>query len=387
MKKSFLVTMVFIFSFVFSQEENIGYIVEHNQKIKIEYIMYNPPLRINKVDNQKDINYSQIEGLLQSYLSADNLEWAKSEYIDKNDPIVRDETHFEAVKKRSIDDYIQFETAYIFSYQAKKYAFVKYSLIFEKLPFPWTSLMVLEKQNDRWYISKLINQNQILSFLGNLRSNIIAEILTRKSADVDTQKIINENSVNNLLSIQKISLYIENLDEKLKNKLYDERIMDSEVDFRNASLNSKKESFKAEVYHPFLIERFLIEEYEKTEKGLLKSEKTIEKYKKTPEILFLKEQNPTDFISKITIQYEKEGIKDHYIKYRQQNKENIAVVRQNNDFQIIEQELITGLKNVFIKYDTQYLENLIKNPKKEFVGNSGGINIDELIQYMNNHKK
>lgn len=387
MKKSFLVVMVFVFSFVFSQEENVGYIVEHNQKINIEYIMYNPPLRINKVDNQKYINYSQIEGLLQSYLSADNIEWAKSEHIDKTDEITRNDEHFEAVKKIGKEDYIQFENAYLFNYVNKEYAFVKYSLIFEKLPFPWTSLMILEKQNDRWYISKLINQNQILLFLGDLKSNIIAEILTRKSTDVDIQKIINENSVNKLLSVQKIALYIENLDEKLKNKLYDERIIDSEVDFRNASLNSKKESFKAEVYHPFLIEQFLIEEYEKTEKGLLKSEKTTEKYKNTPEFLFLREQIPTDFISKITIQYTKEGIKDYYIKYRQQNKENIAVVRQNNDFQIIEQEIITGLKNVFIKYDTQYLENLIENPKKEFVGNSGGVNISELIRYINTNQK
>lgn len=386
MKKSFLVAMTFVFSFVFSQEEDLGYIVEHNQKINIEYIMYNPPLRINKVNSQKDIDYSQIEGLLQSYLSANNIEWAKSEYIDKTDEITRDEEHFKAVKKIGKEDYIQFESAYLFNYTNKEYAFVKYSLIFEKLPFPWTSLMVLEKQNNRWYISKLINQNQILLFLGDLKSSIIAEILTRKSTDVDVQKIINENSVNNLLSIQKVSLYIENLDEKLKNKLYDERIIDSEVDFRNASLNSKKESFKAEVYHPFLIEQFLIEEYEKTEKGLLKSEKAIEKYKNAPEILILNEKIPTDFIGKITIQYTKEGVKDYYIKYKQQNKENIAIVRQNGDFQIIEQEKIIGLKKAFTKYGVQYLESLIEKPQKEFVGNSGGINIDELIQYVNNQK-
>lgn len=382
MKKNFLVAMTFVFSFVFSQEENIGYIVEHNQKIDIEYITYNPPLRINKVDNQKNINYSQIEGLLQSYLSADNIEWAKSEYIDKTDEITRDEEHFKAVKKSGKEDYIQLENAYLFRYTNKEYAFVKYSLIFEKLPFPWTSQMILEKQNNRWYISKLINQNQIVSFLGNLKSNIIAEILTRKSTDADIQKIINENSVNNLMSMQKISLYIENLDEKLKNKLYDERIIDSEINFRNASLNPKKEHFKAEVYHPFLIEQFLIEEYEKTQKGLLKTEKTTEKYKNTAEFLLLNEQIPTDFISKITIEYEKSGVKYYYIKYKQQNKENIAVVRQNNDFQIVEQEIITGLKNIFMKYDAQYLEKLIENPKKEFVGNSGGINIDELIRYV-----
>ena len=77
-----------------------NFIVEKNEEIDITYSIYSPPLKINPVKFQKDIDYSKISGLLQSYLSADNLEWALSDYFVKPNSIDRNQEHFVAVKKQ-----------------------------------------------------------------------------------------------------------------------------------------------------------------------------------------------------------------------------------------------------------------------------------------------
>lgn len=380
MRKIMTLVMGIVTNYLIAQQENVGYIVERNIETNVEYISYTPPLRINKVENQNQIDYSKIEGLLQSYLSANNLQWAKSEYIDENDPIVRDEEHFQTVKKSSIEDYIQLETAYIFNYQTKKYAFVKYSLIFEKMPFPWTSLMVLENKNNRWYISKLINQNQILLFLGNLSNESIMKILNKDEKDKEIKSLIDKVFIENKLSMTKVSLLVDDFDDNLKRKFYDKRILDEEAEFRNGALNAQKQIIKTSVLHPFLIESFRINEYDSKDKNILKSEKSIGKYSNTPEFLLLNPNTPTDFLSKIEINFGDEK-KHYYIKYKQ-NKSNVSIIEENNGiFIFTEKEEIKGLRELFLKYETSYIENLFNNPKKEYLGNSGGINISELVEY------
>lgn len=381
MRKIMTLVMGIVTNYLVAQQENVGYIVECNIETNVEYISYTPPLRINKVEHQNQIDYSKIEGLLQSYLSANNLQWAKSEYIDENDPIVRDEEHFQAVKKSSIEDYIQLETAYIFNYQTKKYAFVKYSLIFEKMPFPWTNLMVLENRNNRWYISKLINQNQILLFLGNLSNESIINILNKDEKDKEIKSLIDKVFIENKLSMTKVSLLVDDFDDNLKRKFYDKRILDEEAEFRNGTLNAQKQIIKTSVLHPFLIEGFRINEYDSKDKNILKSEKSVEKYSNTPEFLLLNPNTPTDFLSKIEINFG-DGKKYFYIKYKQ-NKSNVSIIEESNgNFIFTEKEEIKGLRELFLKYEASYLENLFNNPKKEYLGNSGGVNINELIRYI-----
>ncbi|MEC3908212.1 hypothetical protein VOI54_14370 [Tamlana sp. 2201CG12-4] len=218
---------IIIFSILFICVNTIvlgqGFIVEVNRDIDIKYQLYSPPLRINQVESQKEINYSKIEGLLQSYLSADNLEWALSDYFVKPKSISRNQEHFDTVKKYENEDYIQLESAYLFRHNEREFAYVKYSMIFEKLPFPWVSLLVLEKINNRWYLSKLINQNQILLLLGNTTPQFLLQCFDKESKDKNISKIISESTVNNIISMRRLSLSINDFDSKLKEKFYDNR--------------------------------------------------------------------------------------------------------------------------------------------------------------------
>lgn len=382
MKK--LILLLFIHFVTYSQDNN-GYIVEYNTPISVNFQAYEIPLRINKVESQDQIDYSSISGLLQSYLSADNIDWAMSEYSDKQEKIVRDDEHFDAVKKSTINDYIQLETTYAFNYKNRKFAIVKYSLIFEKLPFPWTSLMILENKNNHWYISKLLNQNQVLLFLGNSSNEFIINCLSKKMIDSDLRIIIEKSNINGIVSISKLSLELNLFDERLKKKFYDSRITNDKAEFRNAAQNSISKEYKFDLYHPFLIKSFKILEYQNADKNIIKNEKNVNLYQAEPEILLLDEKSPTDFLSKIIIDF---GDKSYYlIKYRKNNKSAVTVVEYiNNQFNITENGEIKGLENIFLKYNLSFLKELIENPKQDFLGNSSGVNINELIRYILQNK-
>lgn len=112
MKKLFIILLLSFHYVAYSQNNN-GYVVEYNLPVTVEFDVYDTPLRINKVELQNQIDYSSIKGLLQSYLSANNINWAKSEYINKEEKITRDNEHFVAVKKSTINDYIQLESAWL----------------------------------------------------------------------------------------------------------------------------------------------------------------------------------------------------------------------------------------------------------------------------------
>lgn len=382
MKK--LIFLLF-FNFATYSQDNNGYIVEYNMPISVEFQVYETPLRINKVESQNQINYSSISGLLQSYLSANNIDWAMSEYIDKQEKIVRDNEHFDAVKKSTVNDYIQLETAYTFNYQNRKFAIVKYSLIFEKLPFPWTSLMILENENNHWYISKILNQNQVLLFLGNSSNDFIINCLSGNMIDSNSKEIIEKSKINGIVSMSKLSLELNLFDERLKKKFYDSRITNDKAEFRNGVQNSISKEYKFNLHHPFLIKSFKILEYQITDKNIIKNEKNVNSYQDKPEILLLDEKTPTDFLSKITIDF---GDKSYYlIKYRKNNKDAVMVVEYiNNQFNITENSKIKEMENIFLEYKLSFLKELIENPKQDFLGSSGGVNINELISYILKNK-
>lgn len=383
MKNFFLIIMLFYSFFTYSQNNN-GYIVEYNYPISVEYQTYTPPLRINKIEKQDEVDYSQISGLLQSYLSANNIEWAKSEYIDSEEKIVRDEEHFEAVKKSGINDYIQLETVYTFNYQNRKFAYVKYSLIFEKLPFPWTNLMILENKNNHWYISKLINQNQILLLLGNASEEFIIECLNQKTNDLDVKKIVEKSRMNDRISMSKLSLQINSFDDRLKNKFYDRRIINDRIDFRDASLNASLKTYKFDLYHPFLIKLFEIYEYKDSSK-IIKEDKNAVAYQNKPEFMLLTNE-PISFLNKIFIDF---GDKQFYlIKYKRNTKTIVDILENNNGhFKFAENNSLRELSTIFVKYKFSLIRELIKNPKKEYMGSSGGVNIDEMLEYIKKNKK
>lgn len=380
----------------YSQSDNLGVVIEHEKLLDIDYVVYDPPLRINQVQNQSEIDYSKIEGLLQSFYSASNMDWALSDYLDKEAETARDEEHFEAVKNTDVEkNYIQMETIYKFQYNSRQFAYIKYSFIMDGVPFPVIGMMSAEKYKNRWYISNLLNQNSVITILSNLEVSVLNDIFNGKSNDSDISEIINKTKgYSGFFDFYIMYKIYDDLMAKkeIKNKLKDKRLIIRDYEFRNATLNSTSTTDKYKVSHPFILEYAIFSKYQSNNQNLVIDEKNRKRYENKPELLLLG-NTPIDLIHKFS--FVEGDIKYHIIKYKDDVSKIATIEEKNGTYSILKsgkydlwEKLFISIKSdVFIQLFSKQIsdKNLIEMVDYN-KGSSGGVNIDVLARYIENNK-
>lgn len=372
------------------QTFNEGYIVEYNRLIDAEYSVYNPPLRINKTISQDKIDYSKIEGLVQSYFSASNKDWALEEYLDKNTKLIRDEEHFEAVKKSGLQDFIQIETIYQFNYSGHKMAYVKYSFIFEKIPFPVIGILSLEKVNNRWYINNLLNQGALLFILSKMDTTFLFDVFNRKSTDIQINEFIKNSKNTNSEVTELVDIYKKI--EKLKvdnpsflNKIVDQRLIKNNINFRNASEKILLSNTKFQIYQPFIYDNVQLFEYNKSEINIIKSDKSFEKYINSPESVLIN-NIPINLIYKAKVIVANEEY--ILIKFEREKKLFVSTIKTNNGvFSIVNLQELQVMNELVKICKYTFLKSILSNKNSQIQGvilegSDGGVNVSEALEYI-----
>lgn len=399
MKNNFFLTVSFLmYSLVFSQSNsNTGIIVEYNELLEVKYEIYNPPLKILQVKSQSQIDYSNIKGLIQSFYSASNLEWALSDYLNENPTTARDEEHFNAVLNTDFDkNYIQIETIYNFEINNRQFAFIKYSFIMDEIPFPIIGIMSAEKNNGRWYINNLLNQNDILAYLSTFDQSVINGFFSKENKNAKLneigRKFINEQGYFDLTLVTKN--YSELLaDSDIKKLVKDKRLLDPNLPFKNASFNSNPKIYHYEVIHPFILQKSMFSEYTSKEKNLVNDEKTLKRFQNEPESLLLSTE-PIDLIHKFY--FSKDNQKYFIIKYNDGNANRVKTfVKKRDNFTLVEDDIFKKWENLFLKIRSSFFveiskekstETRIQKIKNEVKSISTGVNLDLLSEYIKENK-
>ncbi|MFD0993575.1 hypothetical protein [Tenacibaculum geojense] len=378
-------------------EENNGIVIEYNKDLSIEYITYNLPLRIDKVENQSKIDYSKIEGLVQSFFSASNLKWALSDYLSENPKTGRGKKHFDAVKELNPqNNYAQLETIYKFLYNSRQFAYVKYSLITEKIPFPIIGMLSLEKKDDRWYISNLFNQSDVQLTFANLNQNVIRDLFSQKSNNSEIVKIA--NSLKNSKGYFDFTIINEMYsdlmsDRKTKTLLKDKRLIDRNVNFRNASFESEPVTSKHMVSQPFILDKAIFTEYSSREQSIIKDEKNQDKFSGKPESILLKD-TPISLIHKF---YFVDNDENYFIiKYVDNDVKKVVTIKENSGvYLIVEPNKFKSWENLFLQIKGSFFIDLLQlditdknliEIKKENSSISKGINLDLLSIHIEKNK-
>jgi len=391
MKKQILILLI-IFNFTpsFSQD-NEGIIVQYNKPMEIEYLIYNPPLKIKQVKNQSKINYSEIEGLIQSRFSVSNEKWDLSDYLDKKEIRKRDEKFYKSVKNRNFKkNYIQIETIYKFKHNNREFAYIKYSKIMDKAPFPFIGTLSAEKHNDRWYINYLYNQTNIFHMFSNFEPKVLNSIFKLKSNDKEVVKIINSIKGDN--GNFDFSLMSNVFDSLMKNKsgrklIRDKRLTIMDYGFRNAIANSKPLTYNYTINHPFLLKKSVFTHYTNKNKNITNSEKNIKFYTNKPESLLLN-NSPISLINKF---YFVDDNKEYYIiKYLDKTTKVVTIQKEKGLFTLLDSNKYKAWEDMFLKikgssFIALFQSNTDSIIKNKIKGISTGINIDLLSSYIKNN--
>jgi hypothetical protein len=398
MKNKFLITLFSLcYILIYSQNNsNKGIVIEYNKLLPIEYIVYNPPLKIVQINKQSKIDYSKIGGLIQSFYSASNLKWALSDYLDKNITTSRDKEHFEAVKKTNVNkNYIQIETIYKFLYNSKQFAYIKYSFIMDKVPFPFIGSMSAEKHENRWYISNLLNQSDILAFLSNFDQNAVKSLFSRKSSNQEIINIANKlRNEEGYFDFTLLNKMFSNLMSNLETKqiLKDKRLIIENTPFRNAVLKSVPQSFKYEVYQPFILEKAIFSEYSLKGERIVNDEKTKKRFSNKPESVLLKEK-PISLISKF--HFIEDNINYYIVKYVDGLKKTITIQEKSGKYSILKSDNFKSWEDLLLKMKGDFFIKLSKKDindgdlskiKEEITSISKGVNLDLLSKYVKENK-
>jgi hypothetical protein len=274
MKKIIIITILFTYNIFYSQsEKSNGYVLEYNSLKDFQYQVLKPT-KIKLANSQNEIDYSKIEGLLQSYFSANNINWAKSDYLDSTVTITRDKEHFEKIKTLDKNtNYIELENIYNFKYNNQDMAYIKFSFTFSGVPFQLLNFLSLTKKNGRWYIYNLPNQVKISMCLTNLNNSFLLDVLKPKSLNF----IKNKSSKYGYVDFDLLFDNYQALDKNEKRKIEDDRIWNQQIgfDYNKKTIDAM---ISNKVLQTFVFENSVFSEYGKNE-WLYNDLKIKEKYK------------------------------------------------------------------------------------------------------------
>ncbi|AZJ36018.1 hypothetical protein D6T69_10985 [Tenacibaculum singaporense] len=381
---SLLLTIVTISYSQFKKGEGIA--IRFSKEVIATYKIYETPLRINQVASQKEIDYSTYEGLIQSFFSASNRKWALSEYLDGRTKIVRDKEHFEAVKKNDTSkNYIQIETVYEYNYNGRNMAFLKYSFIMEKIPFPIIGVISIEKVKDRWYISDLLNQEYMISIFSNFEPAILLELLKGKSEDDFIKGLIKKTRGKNKgLDFEKLAnIYRGWYKVKKTESLYkvkDKRLIVEGYNYPKAKLRQTPEVFKIKTEQDFILEKSFFSEYLLNDNKLVSNEKTKKKYERKPEFNLI-DKEITTLISKFT--FEDNNNTYSIIKYSRNNINKAILYKKDSNGYVEINDRFTNWVSLFENIKPQLLYDLYENNKlielkREVLDKNKVLNLDKL---------
>ena len=396
MKIKLINLLILLYAFtVQGQQENLGIIVEYTAPIDLTFQTYEPPLKIIKASQKESIDYKEIEGLLQSFFSASDMEWVLSDYLAENATTPRDETHFEAIKKIDADkNYIQLEMVYGFNYQDRQMAYVRYSFIMNQMPFPIIGILSAEFSEGRWFINTLLNQSDVFTVLSNLEPAVLKQLFSGKSTNADINKIIAKTKRNGQFDMFLMGqLYSEfNKDESIRSQMKDKRLIIEDYEFKNASLAVKPVSTKYTILNPFVLDQAKFSKYTKKDKGVLYDEKGQKAYESKPEAIVLK-TTPIDFMVKLEFTTQRKTF--HLIKYFDSEAQVVLIANNEGNFSISQSKQFDSWKMFFTEIKSEVLNSIFNKDNggsklqkiiKDASRPDGGINIDALIAYFEDNR-
>jgi hypothetical protein len=282
---------------------------------------------------------------------------------------------------------------YKFDYLAHKMAYVKYSFINEKIPFPIIGIMSIENLKNRWYISNLLNQGAIQSILSRTSPDFLKDFFNGTSSNPQHNEFIQKNK--NKFGIVDILSFYKNI-SKLKEdnlafykEITDQRLIVEKTEFRNAKYKSIPSIIKFKISQPFVYDNFQMFEYSKSENNLTKLDKRSEKYSTKPEYLIIDEKEPTDLLANIKITIENENY--YLIKFQKSEKKTVQVIKNTNGvFSLFNSKDFNKVIDLLLLTKASYLKNMLSNQdlliQKYITGSDDGVNIDLIHDYVVSNK-
>lgn len=159
----------------------------------IKVLKYEKNTLLKKINFFNKVSNTNPEALMESILSASNLEWYNYNRISKRDKSSQD---FNSIKEASVND-LFFELLYKFSFEVNgfEYSIIKFYIHDRGKIFGFAESM--KKIDDRWYATSEAQISKLLFFFMAIDTHYIESIFNQKMTDNQVLNVIIRESIKN----------------------------------------------------------------------------------------------------------------------------------------------------------------------------------------------
>ncbi len=265
MSKRFMqIIFLLLCSIIYSQG-----VIEYNKKIPVNFFISEESDKIFKNSEIEQINP---EFTVQSYFFATDSTSLNTNFLDKNDYLIKDEKHYEGIKSLKNDkNYIIILHKFFYKHNGNEMCYINFIFKLENIDFTIPTNLSLIKKDNKWYIYQLGNQIELNEVLWRLKSCVLSDLINGNvSQNEDLNDILKKVWINNSLNIS---------------SLYDQLINWGDSDLNKFTLKENndcsitKKEVEGIVTTTFLFDNVKIELLKNSQNKDLKKELGLELYK------------------------------------------------------------------------------------------------------------
>lgn len=173
-------------------------VFEYSLDKEISFMVYSETgNRLKKISKPEDFKTDNPEAVVMSYFFATSNSALSNLFMDKENFIPKDSSHFDRIEKSAVEDiYVQLLHKTSYTFQGDERCYVMFIVHIKDVPFLFPTLLSLVKKGDRWFIDKIDNQQKLTDSLIMFKPCVLSNIVEGESENIDISTIINKIRAN-----------------------------------------------------------------------------------------------------------------------------------------------------------------------------------------------
>lgn len=203
LQKIIILLVIISTELVYSQK----ILIEYDKNYNVNFKIYKPNENVLYKISKSESSNNTVEKLAQSYFFASDIDWDKSNYFEESDFEPKKDSNYESLKKlNNTKNYLTLLHKFSFTIEGNEFCYLMFIVNIDGIDFKFPTCITCIKKGNKWYITKLYNQNKLYEILLTFKSFRLLQLLKgEKTGSLQMDNLIaNTRDLNSNLDIEKL---------------------------------------------------------------------------------------------------------------------------------------------------------------------------------------
>ncbi|MEG1589266.1 hypothetical protein [Chryseobacterium sp.] len=230
--------IVFILSINFFYTQTF----EYTKELNVNFSIYDETNNIkNKIISEEEFNLSTPENVAQAFFFASSNKFLEKIYFNSEIVTTRDDAHYETLRNTKSEDIrLILLDKVTYNINDSEMCYIMFIVKIKNIDFVFPTLLSLIKQDDKWLIYNLPNQQDIRDCLFWFKPCVMMSLINGINTNDDNlNKLISETKTNNFLDFYKLNQQLIKWDSKNENSIKFTMAKDAICPYNSSTKNVK----------------------------------------------------------------------------------------------------------------------------------------------------